>query len=104
MKTTLEILHKNLILIDELFFGNNDIWIRICVFKNILNDSKNHFCIEKDLYLNQMVYWHYFDKIDHLHREIAVAEILLDDPNKLDRYVHYGNPKELWYPKIIKIY
>lgn len=42
-----------------------------------------------------MVYWHYFDKIDHLHREIAVVEILLDDPNKHDRYAHYENLKGL---------
>lgn len=51
-----------------------------------------------------MVYWHYFDKIDHLHREIAVVEILLDDPNKHDRYAHYANPKGLQCPKIIKIH
>lgn len=50
---------------------------------------------ELDLYLNQMVYWHYFDKIGHSHREIVVVEILLDDPNKHDRYARYGNPKEL---------
>ena len=45
--------------------------------------------------LSRMVCWHYFGRIDHLHREIVEVEIFLDDPSKLDRLTHYGNPKEL---------
>lgn len=67
-----------------------------------LSSHKNYFCIDL-IYLNQMVYWHYFDKIGHLHRGIVAVEILLDDPNKQDRYARYGNPKEPWYPIIIII-